>query len=214
MFYLPIHVVHKETSTTTKIRAVFDASAKTSTGISLNDLLMVGPTVHPPLLDVLICFRSHRVALIADISRMYRAVLLSEPDKDLHRFVWRNDPKSPLKDFRMTRVTFGVSSSSFIANMCIKQNALDLAAEYPDAAREIERSFYVDDCLTGSDSVEGAIALQKGLQELLARGGFLLRKWNSSEPSVMAAVAPELRDAQSTLPISNPDQFTKTLGLE
>ena len=70
VFYLPIHVVRKESSTTTKIRAVFDASAKTSTGASLNDILLVGRTVHPPLVDVLIRFRSHRVALIADVSRI------------------------------------------------------------------------------------------------------------------------------------------------
>lgn len=36
-YYLPVHGVTKETSTTTKLRAVFDASAKTSTGASLND---------------------------------------------------------------------------------------------------------------------------------------------------------------------------------
>ena len=94
-----MHVVHKESSTTTKLCAVFDASAKTSTGTSLNDTLLVGPTVHPPLVDVLIRFRSRRVALIADISRMYRAVLLAESDKDLHRFIWRNDPKAPLQDY-------------------------------------------------------------------------------------------------------------------
>lgn len=81
----------------------------------LNDTLLVGPTVHPPLVDVMIRFRSFRIALIADVRCMYRAILLS--DKDLHRFVWRSDPKAPLEDFRMTRVTFGVSLSSFIANV-------------------------------------------------------------------------------------------------
>jgi hypothetical protein len=95
--------------------------------------------------------------------------------------------------------------------MCIKQNALDLASEYPNAAGEIERSFYVDDCPTGSNSIEGAVALQE-LQELLARVGFIFCEWNTSEPSVMGSIAPELRDAQSTLSISNSDQFTKTLG--
>ena len=44
VFYLPIHVVRKESSSTTKIRAVFDASAKSSSGISLNDTFLVGPT--------------------------------------------------------------------------------------------------------------------------------------------------------------------------
>ena len=71
VLYHPIHAVRKESSTTTKVRAVFDASAKSSTGTSLNDMLLVGPTVHPSLIDVLICFRLHRVALTADVSRMY-----------------------------------------------------------------------------------------------------------------------------------------------
>ena len=54
ILYPPMHVVCKESSTTTKIRAVFDASAAASTGISLNSTLVVGPTVDPPLIDVLI----------------------------------------------------------------------------------------------------------------------------------------------------------------
>ena len=91
VFYLPMHAVRKESSTTTKIRAVFDASAKSSTGVSLNDTLLVGPTIHPPLIDVLIRFRFHRIALTADVSRMYRAVALDKPDQDLHHFVWRNN---------------------------------------------------------------------------------------------------------------------------
>ena len=107
VFYLPMHIVHKESSSTTKIRIVFDASAKSSTGVSLNDVLVVGPTVHPPLVDVLLRFRFYRVALVADISRMYRAVSLPDSDRDLHRFVWRKSPDAPLQDYRMTRVTFG-----------------------------------------------------------------------------------------------------------
>ena len=68
VFYLSSHAVKKESSTTTKIRAVFDASAKSSTGVSLNDTLLVGPTIHPPLLDVLLRFCLHHVALVADVS--------------------------------------------------------------------------------------------------------------------------------------------------
>lgn len=163
VFYLPMHAVRKESSTTTKIRAVFDASAKSSSGVSLNDTLMVGPSIHSPLIDVLIRFRLHRVALVAGVSRMYRAVELIESDRDFHRFVWRKNPDEPLIDCRMTHVTFGVSASSFVANMSVKQNVADLSHQYPLAAAAVEQSFYVDDALTGADSVEGAIELQNQL---------------------------------------------------
>ena len=102
VFYLPMHSVRKELSTTTKLRAVFDASAKSSTGTSLNDTLLVGPTIHPPLVNVLLRFHLHRIALITDVSKMYRAIELVESDRDLHRFVWRSSPSECLQGFRMT----------------------------------------------------------------------------------------------------------------
>ena len=210
VFYLPMHIVLKESSSTTKVRAVFDASAATSTGISLNSTLMVGPTVHPPLVDVLMRFRNHRVALVADISRMYRAVCLAESDKDLHRFVWRDSSDDVLKDFRMTRVTFGVSASSFIANMCVKQNAIDFGSLYPNAAKQVETSYYVDDYLGGADSQKQ----QPSFREKCSHYSPELCKWNCSDPTVLANVSSELKDSKPTLLLSEPDQYTKTLGIE
>ena len=214
VFYLPMHAVRKESSTTTKIRPVFDASAKSSTGVSLNDTLMVGPTIHPPLFDVLIRFRLHRVVLVADVSRMYRAVELMQSDRDFHRFFWRNHPEEPLADYCMTRLTFGVSASSFVANMSVKQNAADLSHQYPLAAAVVEQSFYVDDTLTGADSVDNAIELQSQLHSMFKEGGFLLRKWNSSEPTVLEHIPPDLKDSNPCLSIPRHEQYTKTLGIE
>ncbi len=213
VFYLPMHAVRKDSSTTTKVRAVFDASAKSSNGVSLNDTLCVGPTVHSSLIDVLLRFRSSRVALTTDVSRMYRAVELAAADRDLHRFVWRSCREEPLRDYRMTRVTFGVCASSFAANMAVKQNATDYAAEFPLAAKAVNESFYVDDGLVGADSVQEAKRLQGELQQLFSRGGFVLRKWNSSEPAVLTDIPPDLCDSRSVQEISDSDGFTKTLGL-
>ena len=184
VFYLPIHVVYKSTSTATKVRAVFDASAKSSSGVSLNATVLVGPTVHPPLIDVLLRFRLHRIALTTDVSCTEP---LSWPSLTKICIASFGDPKveDTLKDYRMTRVTFGVLSSSFASNMVVKQNAIDFGNEYPLAAEAVEKSFYVDDGLAGADDVETAITLQSQLQELFSRGGFLLRKWNSSEASVL-----------------------------
>ena len=54
VFYLPMHAVRKESSTTTKLRAVFDVSAKSSSNVSLNDIPLVGPTIHSSFVDVLL----------------------------------------------------------------------------------------------------------------------------------------------------------------
>ncbi len=83
----------------------------------------------------------------------------------------------------MTRVTFGVSASSFAANMAVKQNASDLSQDYPMAA---EMSFYVD--------FKSALLLQRELTEMFARGGFVLRKWNSNDRSILKQIPEALRD--------------------
>lgn len=213
VYYLPMHMVRKESSTTSKVRIVFDASATTGSGASLNDQLLVGPTVHSPLIDVLLRFRRHKVALAADVSRMYRAVLLPEDQRDLHRFVWRDDPRRPLIDYRMKRLTFGVSASSFAANMAIRQNALDHEKSHPQAAQAVLDEFYVDDGLTGEDSIEKGITLQTQLQELFGFGGFALRKWRSNESAVLAHIPSHLLDSEVSREIT-PDEFVKVLGVE
>lgn len=124
-------MVKKDSSTTTKLRAVFDFSAKTATSVSLNDQLLVGPTVHSSLVDLLLRFRWFRVALTTDVSKMYRGVELVSSDRDFHRFVWRSDSALPLVDYHMTRLTFGVSASC----LAVKQNATDHALEYPLACK-------------------------------------------------------------------------------
>ena len=96
---------------------------------------------------------------------MYRAIELVESSRDQHTFVWRSSPSDCLQDFRMTRVTFGISASSFAANMAVKQNANDFALDYPQAANVVDNSFYVDG-LTGADSPKEAIDLCEQLQAL------------------------------------------------
>ena len=70
IFYLPMHGVYKSTSSTTKLRVVFDASARSQNGVSLNDTLAVGPMLHPPLEQILLKFRTYRVPLTGDIGKM------------------------------------------------------------------------------------------------------------------------------------------------
>ena len=99
----------------------------------------------------------------------------------------------------MTRVTFGVSSSSFVANMAVKQNANELAHEDPLAAKAVTESFYVNDCLTGADPIKLAVQTCHQLRNMFVKVGFLLRKWKSSCLSVLQDLPPEIRDSQTSL---------------
>ena len=92
--------------------------------------------------------------------------------------------------------------------MAVKQNAKDLAVQYPLAAQAVSHSFYVDDCLSGADTVSSAVKMQVQLQELFERGGFLLRKWNSSEKEVLEHIPPKLVDDKSIHQLSDHQQYT------
>ena len=214
VYYLPMHAVYKQDSTTSKLRIVFDASAKTSSGTSLNDHLLVGPTVHPPLVDVLLRFRKFSVPLTTDVSRMYRAVRLADDQKDLHRFLWREDPKQSFQHYRMTRLTFGVSASSFAANMALRKNAQEHRETHPLASLLALLCFYVDDGLMGADSIREAIKLRKESQDLFRQGGFELKKWRSSEEEVLASIPEDLKDVKGKQEIHSMDEYTKVLGVE
>ena len=109
---------------------------------------------------------------------------------------------------------FGVSASSFAANMAVKQNVNDYVQEFPLGADVIQKCFYVDDCLTGADNPRSALSLQRQLTDLFSRGGFVLRKWNCSDPSVLEEIPKELRDTICIQTISEVGEYTKILGIE
>ena len=73
---MPMHGVVIETSTSTKLRIVFDASAHTASGYSLKYTLIPGPTLYPLLTTILLRFRQHIIGMSADISKIFRDVSL------------------------------------------------------------------------------------------------------------------------------------------
>ena len=214
-YYLPMHAVFKHSSSSTKLRVVFDGSAATTTGISLNQTLAVGPTIQPTLSNILLKFRTYPIALNGDISKMFREIKLSPADKDLHRFIWRATPDQPLTDYRMTRVTFGVSASPYLAVRTLQKTAEDHGEDYPNASRHIKESFYVDDFLGGAHSIQDAIQLYQDLRTVLLKGGFNLCKWRSSSPEVLDNIPLQLQE-KSPLKEETTTQtssYSKALGL-
>ena len=214
-YYLPMHAVFKQSSTSTKIRVVFDASSKTSTGVSLNDILAPGPTLHPNLDQILMRFRTYQVAVSGDVAKMYREVALCEEDRHLHRFLWRPETTGPIRDFCMNRVTFGVTSSPYVAVRALQQTAEDFSAPSSKANWHIHNSFYVDDLLAGAADVTSAVKLFQDLRKVLVKGGFDLRKWRSSSPLVLQQIPQELQETvpEQDMVDAHSAFYPKTLGI-
>jgi hypothetical protein len=220
-YYIPHHFVLKASSTTTKFRAVFDESAKTPSGFSLNDTMMVGPTIQDNLTEIAMRFRCHPIAFTADKAKMDRQIRVSKTDADLQRIFWRNNPDEPLKEYRLLTVTYGTVSAPFLATRTLQQLARDESKSFPLAAEIVLRDFYVDDVMSGSRSDEEAIILQTQLVALCSQGGMELRKWSSNSDLLMKALDPSLRECQSsddckdlTSQFSTPhDQTVKCLGI-
>ncbi len=212
-FYLPIHGVFKESSSTTKLRAVFDASVKSSTGTSLNDTLLPGPNLYPPLPDVIVRFRRHKVGLSADISKMFREILLNPPEHDFHRFLMREADNS-IVDCQMERLTFGVNCSPYLATQVLHTLAHLSVSSHPVASSAILSDFYVDDFLSGADDMDAADKLKTELCDLLSQAGMTLRKWRSNSLELRQRIPDHLLEKDSTsLTFTQPNQAPKALGI-
>ncbi|GFN80939.1 tigger transposable element-derived protein 6 [Plakobranchus ocellatus] len=90
IFYLPHRPVVREDSTTTKVRPVFDASAKGYNGISLNNCLETGPNLLPNLFGLLTRFRRWKVAVTADVAKAFLHIRVHEADQNVLRFLWEH----------------------------------------------------------------------------------------------------------------------------
>lgn len=211
IYYLPHHPVIKDSSITTKLRVVFDGSAKTTSDVSLNDNLLVGPTIQNDLFAIIIRFRTYRYVITADIEKMYRQINISPKDRDLQRIFWRANPTEPLETYTLNTVTYGTASAPFLAIRCLHQLALDEGTSYPKAAKILKNDFYVDDLLTGTSTKEEAIKRQKQLTILLSKAQFNLRKWRSNDHSVLNSVSNNAN--QNDILTLDKHELLKTLGL-
>ncbi|XP_017797028.1 PREDICTED: uncharacterized protein LOC108578252, partial [Habropoda laboriosa] len=209
-YYLPHHAVYKESSTTTKLRVVFDGSAKTSSGISLNDAQLVGMPVQSDLVTILLRFRKHRYVLSADIEKMYRQIRVREDHRRFQRILWRSNANEPISVYDLNTITYGTASASFLATRVLKKIGEDCMQSHPLASRAIIHDFYVDDLLTGCDSLEGAVKLKASLTEVLGNAGMPLRKWASNH---IGALGSDRNGTPASFEIADTGRDPKTLGI-
>lgn len=211
--YLPHQAVTNENSTTTKVRVVFDASCKTSSGISLNDVLQKGPVLQDDLIFILARFRTHKFVITADITKMYRQIKIVENHKNYQRILWREEPNLPIKIFKLATVTYGTVPASFLATACLQKIAEQEYENHPAVSEIIMKDFYMDDLLSGASTKGELIKIRNDLIKILEKAGMPLMKWSTNDPDLISDIIGNKSDKETTKTWTTDPSISKILGL-
>ena len=142
---------------------------------------------------------------------MYRQIALEQAAKVFHRLLWWDSNTDFIKQFRKTRVTYGIASSAFhstrsvveVANLCKDK----------DNAQSIKNDFYVDDYLSGTDSIEDAKTKVDEICAVLSNYGSELRKWAYSHHEITLSLPENLRESTNQDKFMDNNYQIKTLGV-
>lgn len=186
--YIPHHPVVRATSTTTRLRVVFNASSRTSNDTSLNDHLLTGTKLQTDLSAVLLRWRLHRYVYAADIAIMYRQILIHPLDQDYQRILWIKGENETEQEYQLLTVTYGTASAPFLALRVLRQLVSDEGRSYPLAVSVLTDNIYVDDVLFGADDVASVEQIRSQVCALLQRGHFHLRKWSSNSSELLQKI--------------------------
>ncbi|KAI5641696.1 pao retrotransposon peptidase domain-containing protein [Phthorimaea operculella] len=212
-YVIPQDGVFRESSVSTKVRMVLDMSAETDSGLSLNDILHVGPNLQPDLYSVLLKFRLYPIACCADVKQMFLQIKMSPEFHKYQRIFYRFDPADPLQLFEFKRVCFGSASSPYLALRTLNQLAQDEQTKLPLAADVIKRGdFYMDDVCFSTQSVAKARAVSAQLIGMFAAGGFDLMKWSSNSKELLSSLPADYLHPQAVEFSSG--EVHKVLGIQ
>ena len=184
-FYSPHHAVLKESSSTTKCRPVFDASAHEENSEALNHYLFKGPPLQPQLNSILIRFRLNPIAFTADVKKMFLMLKIHPEDRDFLRFIWEDPVKGNLTVYRHTVLPFGLRCSPYLAIATVQYHASQYLGNYPHVTKEIIENTYMDDLLSGAASPDEAVERYETSIKIMKDAGMTLHKWNSNHPQLL-----------------------------
>ncbi|GFT33068.1 integrase catalytic domain-containing protein [Trichonephila clavipes] len=184
IYYLTHHEVFRPDKTTTKLRVVFNGSASTTSGLSLNDLLLKGE-VKEDTFEIMTRFRTHKYAFTTDIQMMFQQILIDPAQRDLLRIMWKTGAYKESVIYSLKTVTYGTASAPSLAIRALKQLAMDEASRFPLASKVALQDVYMDDVVLGAQNLDTARQLQCQLQNMLETCGMKLHKWNSNSKELL-----------------------------
>ena len=210
--YTPHHGILQQSQEKVKLRVVFNASCKTSNGVSLNDELLPGCNLQIEMFNLLLYVRKYRFIFSADVKQMFRQITICESDQKFQKILWRQSADQPLSHYKLTTVTYGTVCAPFLAMKVLRHHASLYKYEYPLAFELLTKRTYMDDIFAGSNSIEKLINIKEEIIKVMKLGGFELKKWMSNTNEVIKDFPHDDLAKPELLDMSN-DRIVKTLGL-
>ncbi|XP_022177118.1 uncharacterized protein LOC111038362 [Myzus persicae] len=113
IFFIPHHAVVKQENGNMKIWVVFDASAKSSSLLSLNDCLATGPKLQSDITDILLLSRFIEYLCIVNIEKMYRQPQVNDAHCVSQHKLWRKLHNEEVQEYELCTATYGVNAAPF-----------------------------------------------------------------------------------------------------
>ena len=210
VWYLPHHAVVTDKKPD-KVRVVFDCAAKYG-GESLNDKCLQGPDLNNKLTHVLLRFRQHPVAIMADVEAMFYQVRVTEKDRDALRFLWHDEEGNEVT-FRMKVHIFGGVWCPSIATYAMRRTVEDQQVSDEFISKVINKSFYVDDMLQSVSSLDEVEKVTSDVRTVLKEGGFNLTKFISNNQQVLSGIPEEDKAKEIRSKRLGEEVSSKVLGM-
>ena len=186
-FYIPHKGVDRENAESTKLRIVYDASAREKDNQpSLNDCLHPGPPLQNRLWDILVRSRFYPVLLTGDLKKAFLQVRIKKEERDSLCFHWKPPNSSKTSALRFTRALFGLTCSPFLLGGVINQHLDTWESQHPELIKEIRDGLYVDDLMTGGETVQLTAEKKATTTKVFKDATFTIHKWHSNAPELEA----------------------------
>ena len=182
VFYMPHKPVVRESATTTKVRMVFDASAKPHPlANSVNECMHTGPPLQPLLWDM-VRVRMSTHLLLADLQKAFLQIAIKEEDRDAFRFLFNVNDKE--EHLRFARIPFGAEASPFMLGATLQHHFNQQPPELEDTVQALKENTYVDNLMKTGSEVEELTRFKQEATEVLESASFPVHKWESNVPEL------------------------------
>lgn len=211
-FYMPHKPVVRESASTTKVRMVFDTSAKPHLLANIiNECMYTGLPLQPLLWDILIRVRMYTHLVLADIQKAFLQIGVREEDRDVFQFLVNKNGKE--QHLRFIRVPFGGEASPFLLGATLNYHYDQQGEEFQETVQALKENTYVDNLLKTGEGEQELKKFKIEATSILESARFPVHKWesdvetleseDSTNPSKILGITWDKRD--DTLEVQVPE---------